>query len=586
MAKVLIVDDEFQVVQHVKELLLSFGHAFGFISKSSHLFQRLENDPCDLILLDVNMPEIDGLTLLKQLKAHSTFKNIPVIMLTGDTSDQLVASCFELGATDFINKPIHVSTLQARIESTLGATQAKEELEEMVSGKTVELRDANTQLEDMCSELEYLNKAFQLFVPKPFLHRIQAQESIQIGQFEEEVLSFLFADIRGYTHLAEDMTPEDNLQFLNTFFGLVEPPINKHHGFVDKYIGDSIMGLFDHEESAVDALRAAIEMQNEIKSFNRFRVNKNMAPISFGIGINTGPAMVGLLGSSHRLDSTVIGDHVNLASRLQELTKSFQANILISHHTFNLLPEDTFLMREVDTVKVRGRKKPVLIYDVFESDDPEIKEKKLKTKQLLFQGIVLYKSLFLSDALDRFLKCLEIFPEDGVAVNYVRRCRYFLKFPPPVEDYYWDGIIKDLDSILLHAIMRREIRCLVEIPAIVFFTPSLDFLKASDSDREVKTIDLSTTGAKIRCDHSLQVGIVVRLEIMFENSPFNKLGAGKSMGLLCQVMWSTPKDANDEFSTWEAGLEFLITTPENEKTLDESLHNFAKEFPDLRLSGG
>ncbi len=148
-------------------------------------------------------------------------------------------------------------------------------------------------------------------------------------------MSILFADIRDFTTLSERMTPEENFKFINAYLSHMEPAILDNNGFIDKYIGDAIMALFSR--SADDAIKAGIDMLHRLAKYNTKRTNPERPPIQIGIGINTGSLMLGTVGGQTRMDGTVIGDAVNLASRLEALTKHYGVSLLISHHTFQCL---------------------------------------------------------------------------------------------------------------------------------------------------------------------------------------------------------------------------------------------------------
>ena len=209
-AKILIVDDEPQIVQYVRALLIDFGYTPQFITKPQYLFQLLEKETIDLILMDINMPGTDGLVLLDQLKKKIEYAGIPVIMLTADQREELLTQCFEKGATDFIVKPINEIALKSRIQAALTTKAYEMELEKQVEDRTA-------QLVDSLNELERVNKMFQLFVPTSFINRISTR-SFVAGELIKEKLTILFLDIRGYTSFSEHTDPQEVFHFLNRFF--------------------------------------------------------------------------------------------------------------------------------------------------------------------------------------------------------------------------------------------------------------------------------------------------------------------------------------------------------------------------------
>ncbi len=574
MAKILIVEDEILAIKHLSVVLHSLGHGYGFITKSEFLFKRLAAEEFDLILMDLNMPGMDGKAMLEKLQEHSQFRKIPVIMLTAETEESAALNCFELGAKDFITKPAKEIILKARIENVMAIRGSAQALENQVHVR-------NRQLEVACNQLKKLNQSMQVFVPLSFQKRILENVTLN-KQFSEEIeLSILFVDIRSFTALAELMSNEGIFEFLNSFFTLVEPCITNNHGFVDKFTGDGVMALFDEEDSANQAVQAAIDIQRAMVTFNQARVEQGLKAIRVGTGINTGNVLMGMLGGQQRMDSTVIGDHVNLASRLEGLTKRFKAQILISHWTHAKINPELFLVREIDTLRVRGKQEPVLVYEVFSADAPEVKDKKNETKDRLFSGIALYKSYFFQNALDIFLECLDIFSEDGVTINYIKRCRYFLKFPPPLNQQMTEEIIHDWDGIIDHAVLRRGIRCLIQTPAKVFLTPNQVYTKQVETEVLANVLDCSITGMRIEMEQYLNVGAVIRVELLFQESVLAEIRSQEELAVIGQVMWNKNiTKANDEFS-WRYGVEFIMMPLEQEQILEETLEHIGKQCPEL-----
>ncbi|MBF0238291.1 MAG: HAMP domain-containing protein [SAR324 cluster bacterium] len=283
-------------------------------------------------------------------------------------------------------------------------------------------------------------QTFQLFVPTQFLRHIAHDgiENVKLGNAQQETVSVLFSDIRGFTTISESMSPQQLLDFLNLLFRQVGKAIEQY-GFIDKFIGDAVMAVFEGEaedySGAQNAVTTALIMQTALQKFR----NENHSPVEIGIGINTGPVVIGTVGTSSRMDSTVLGDTVNLASRMEGLTKNYGGSLLISENTFKQLPNThCFQIRAVDKVRVKGKKEPITVYEVFDNDSPPVLEKKLGIQNFLEQGQALYYSRQWQEALDLFQKCFNLFPEDVVSQMYLDRCREFFHHPPPRD---WDGVI-------------------------------------------------------------------------------------------------------------------------------------------------
>ena len=274
------------------------------------------------------------------------------------------------------------------------------------------------------NKLFQLNKAYERFVPRQFLQFLGKKSivDVQLGDHVQQEMSVLFADIRDFTTLSESMTPEENFKFINSYLSRMSPVISENHGFIDKYIGDAIMALFSG--SADNAVKAGIAMLHSLAEYNQHRQKQGYARIQIGIGINTGLLMLGTVGEQNRMDGTVISDAVNLASRIEELTKSYGVSLLISHQTFSRLQDTSqYDIRIVDRVKVKGKSELVTVYEVFNADLPEIREGKLVTKMLFEEAQKLYTMGNFRAAAQCFQDCLCQNPRDKVVQIYLERCQ-------------------------------------------------------------------------------------------------------------------------------------------------------------------
>ncbi|MCB9756495.1 MAG: AAA family ATPase [Myxococcales bacterium] len=212
-----------------------------------------------------------------------------------------------------------------------------------------------------------LTKSFSRFVPHAFLQQLERESIVDVGlgdQVQRE-MTVLFSDIRDFTTLSEELTAQQTFDFINEYVAVMEPVIAASGGFIDKYIGDAIMALFPGR--AEDAITAGLAMLRALEEFNAARRRAGAKPVRIGIGINTGTLILGTVGSRNRMEGTVISDAVNVASRIEGLTKQYEVALLISESTRAALarPED-FQLRRVDRVRVKGRGEPVTIYEVLQ----------------------------------------------------------------------------------------------------------------------------------------------------------------------------------------------------------------------------
>jgi adenylate cyclase len=285
-------------------------------------------------------------------------------------------------------------------------------------------KQAEAERAKFVHQLFLMNQAYERFVPYQFLQFLNKDSivEVQLGDQVQQEMSVLFADIRDFTALSESMTPEDNFKFINAYLSRMEPAIAENNGFIDKYIGDAIMALFSG--SADDAVKAGISMLQRLSDYNQHRQRHHHVPIQIGIGINTGSLMLGTVGGHNRMDSTAISDTVNVAARIETLTKEYQVSLLISNYTFLQLQNSTeYDIRVIDKVKVKGKSETVSIFEVFDADPLEVREGKSVTKQAFEAALLLYYKHRYTEAAQLFADCLRQNPMDGVAQVYLERCQ-------------------------------------------------------------------------------------------------------------------------------------------------------------------
>ncbi len=282
---------------------------------------------------------------------------------------------------------------------------------------------------------------YERFVPKEFLKNLNIEDiaDVKLGDNAQKVMSILFADIRNFTTISERMTPEENFKFINSYLSVMGPVIRRHNGFIDKYIGDAIMALFD--KGADDAVRGAIGMLQKLVEYNEGRKRAGYAPIGIGIGINTGTLRIGTIGEQRgRMEGTVISDAVNVAFRIEEMTKVYGASLLISDETFrNLEKPSKYRLRKIDRVKARGKTESVTIWEVFDCDPPDILNYKVDIGMIFEDARSLYQSRQFEEAHELFLDCLVRNPKDKTAALYKERCQLYMKMG---ADENWEGIVR------------------------------------------------------------------------------------------------------------------------------------------------
>lgn len=281
--------------------------------------------------------------------------------------------------------------------------------------------------------------AFSQYVAPGFINQLLKDPGrLKLGG-EEAELTVLFSDIRSFTSISEKLTPTELTDLLNEYLTAMTEIVFQNRGTLDKYIGDAVMAFWgrpflDLHNHAALACRAALEMSSQLRQMNQTWMEKGKPPLAIGIGLNTGPMMVGNMGSARRFNYTVMGDHVNLGSRLEGLTKEYGAQIILSEFTREQV-EVQFLLRELDLIRVKGKQKPVAIYQLLAPASERHRYQELLDG---FQrGLAAYKEGRWEAALELFHAVADKHPADGPTRLFLSRCQQFLEEAPMGA---WDGV--------------------------------------------------------------------------------------------------------------------------------------------------
>jgi two-component system sensor histidine kinase ChiS len=263
------------------------------------------------------------------------------------------------------------------------------------------------------------------FIPKQFLSILNKSSAadLRLGDHIKQEMTIFFSDIRQFSALAEDLSPEENFAFINSYLSRIVPEITKNGGFVDSYIGDAILALFPRDQGPDNAVNAAVAIQEKIKIYNTHRASCGYRPLAMGIGLHTGTLIVGVVGTEDRMQSTVISDSVNLASRVESLTKAFRISLAISEETFKKLDDPgAYKYRFIGKVRVKGKNDPVSIFEIFDGIDENVQKRKIQANRFFEQGMFHYYKKNYTGALGEFRRVLEILPEDGASAFYIDNC--------------------------------------------------------------------------------------------------------------------------------------------------------------------
>jgi len=287
-------------------------------------------------------------------------------------------------------------------------------------------------------ERKKIRGAFSYYVSSSVVNEMLKDPSkLKLGGDKKE-LSVLFSDIRGFTTISEGMTPEELVHILNEYLTVMTDVVFKYDGTLDKYIGDALMAIYgaplDQTDHARRACDSALDMMDGLKALNEKWMQEGKKPLDIGIGINTGMMMVGNMGSDQRFDYTVMGDAVNLGSRLEGANKAYKTHILISDSTYQQV-KDHFICMELDSVRVKGKKLPVRIFELISRKDLPLRD--MKAVEEFHHGLLLYKNQQWDEAIKVFKNINQMDQTLYAAKLYVERCRDLKQNPPGPG---WDGV--------------------------------------------------------------------------------------------------------------------------------------------------
>jgi class 3 adenylate cyclase len=333
----LVVDDN-----KVNRILLSRGleqqgHKVDTAENGKQALEKLRVDSFDLVLLDIEMPEMNGYQVLETCLQDPELRNIPIIMTSSLDEIDSVVKCVELGAEDYLNKPVNPILLRARVNASLEKKRLRDEQ----------------------------RKLFRTFATKEVADELLRSGFSLGGEYVNA--SVMFADIRSFTSIGEKQEPTDTIELLNNYFALMFDAIVNNNGTVNQLEGDGFMAIFgapirndDHRENAV---RAAVEMTGLLEVFNVEQASQNKVQIKIGIGIASGRVIAGFTGTQHRATYTCVGDTVNIAARIEKYTKEAQRPILIDQHTKEGLPND-IEVESFGPILFQGKQLPIHIFAV------------------------------------------------------------------------------------------------------------------------------------------------------------------------------------------------------------------------------
>jgi adenylate cyclase len=335
----LVVDDN-----KVNRLLLGRGleqqgHTVAFAENGVQALALLRSQPFGLVLLDIQMPEMDGYQVLEQITSDLHLRDIPVIMTTATEELDSVVRCIELGAEDYLTKPVNPVLLRARIGASLEKKRLRDQQRELV----------------------------RKFATAEVAEDLQ-ESGFALGGKSVEATA-MFSDIRGFTTIAESQSPADTIELLNTYYTLMFEAISGQNGIVNQMVGDGLMAIFGAplplDDRCEHAVRAALEMIEMVELFNLDQAAQGKVQIRIGIGIASGQVIAGYTGTLRRATYTCVGDTVNLAARLEGHTKVVGQPILIDETT-RLGLRTAIQVVDQGELQLKGKTQAVRVFSVSE----------------------------------------------------------------------------------------------------------------------------------------------------------------------------------------------------------------------------
>ncbi len=336
-AHLLVIDDNKVNRMVLSRNLEQQGHIVETAENGRDGLEKIRTQSFDLVLLDIEMPEMDGFQVLEACLNDVNLRQIPIIMTSAMEELDAVVKCVELGAEDYLTKPVNPILLRARVNASLEKKRLRDEQ----------------------------RKLFRTFATKEVAEEL-LRTGFSLGG-KHITGTVMFSDIRSFTTIAESQKPADTIELLNGYFGLMFEAINNHGGTVNQMVGDGLMAVFGapifHEDHRERAVRAALEMLEQLKVFNERQFEKNKKQINIGIGIASGEMIAGYTGTQSRATYTCIGDTVNLAARIENHTKTALRPLLIDFYTRKGL-SDSYKLEDLGPVLFKGKHQPINIFSV------------------------------------------------------------------------------------------------------------------------------------------------------------------------------------------------------------------------------
>jgi class 3 adenylate cyclase len=394
----------------------------------------LERQLVDVLLIDLMQQSHDVLALMRAAQSTSGGgAHVPVIVTAPLEAHQRIQACLQRGADDYLTTPFdeaHALLVTRRIDSCLRHAGPPPTMP--ITVPAVPVTGEPTPAWENAQTVHR-------FIPREFLDMLERKSlaEVKLGDHVQRDMTIFFSDIRDFTQLSERLTPAENFSFLTSYLRNVTPIIRECGGFVDKYLGDGVMALFPGESS--NALKAAVEMHKQLLRYNAGRQTAGYVAIKIGMGLHRGSLMLGTIGAEDQMQTTVIADAVNLASRIEGMTKTFGVPLLLSGSVVAGMPaHHGHRLRALGAVTAKGKSQPVEIFECFDNDDDDLIAHKERTMAQFTAGMTEFRKGMLLTAGRIFARIAEMNRDDAPAAYFRDRCSLAV-----VRDRgtgAWDGV--------------------------------------------------------------------------------------------------------------------------------------------------
>ena len=394
----------------------------------------------DVLVVDVKQASQDVLSLMRAATLTNVRQPVPVIVTGSPDAVDRIEACLQRGAADYLITPFDAKypTLIVRRLKALGAaSRPARQLEVTQPIQPAATGAARPPAQPASPAGPDTVDDAQRFVPREFLQLLarKSLRDVRLGDHVERQMTVFFTDIRSFTNLSESMSPRDNFKFLASFLRNVTPIIRQAGGFVDKYLGDGVLALFPGEPA--QAVMAATQVQRQMARYNHGRRAAGYRQVRVGIGLHYGTLMLGTIGTVDQMQTTVISDAVNVASRLEGMTKTFDINVVVSGAVVAALPADhPFKLRGLGSVTAKGKTESVEVFECFDTDPEELAQLKLELMPQWDAGMSAFREGKLISANRVFKQIVERNPSDTVAAYF--RDRSTLDVASQIRGA-WDG---------------------------------------------------------------------------------------------------------------------------------------------------